>query len=96
MARERSPEPRHRIDLHGMTVDQAVRHLERSLTALRLGEPKVVRIVVGRGIGSPDGQSRLAPAIESWLRGPRGSQLGVTITGRASKGGAIDVRLGRR
>lgn len=94
MARRRSPEPEQQLDLHGMPVEQALRHLERALLSLRVGGVRDVRLILGRGIGSPDGRPRLAPAVEQWLRGADGARLGVTITGRAGKGGALDVRLG--
>ena len=90
----RRPLPEHEIDLHGLTVELALRHLERALLALRVGGVRDVRVILGRGIGSPDGRPRLAPAVEAWLRGRDGDRLGVTIAGRASKGGALDLRLG--
>lgn len=93
MARRR-PEPEQTIDLHGMTVERALRHLERALLGLRVAGVRDVRLICGRGLGSPDGQARLGPAVEAWLRGPAGDRLGATITGRPGKGGALDLRLG--
>jgi len=55
------------LDLHGLGVRDAVAETERFLRhAQALGEP-VVRIVYGKGRGSPGGRGVLRNVIPSWL-----------------------------
>ncbi len=55
------------LDLHGLGVREAVAQAERFLRqAQACGEP-VVRIVYGKGHGSPGGKGVLRDVIPSWL-----------------------------
>lgn len=56
------------IDLHGMTVDEAL-HAVRSLVIElhNKNEQGNVRIITGKGINSPDGKSILRPAVAGLL-----------------------------
>ena len=55
------------LDLHGYGVREAVEETERFLRhAQALGEP-VVRIVYGKGHGSPEGRGVLRDVIPRWL-----------------------------
>ena len=57
------------LDLHGFGVREAVDETERFLRhAHTLGEP-VVRIVYGKGHGSPGGRGVLRDVIPRWLEG---------------------------
>lgn len=87
--------PEHEVDLHGLKVEQALRHLERALTVFRSMGVDRVRIITGRGWGSPDGKARLKPAVREWLLGATGRRLGVSELSEASRGGAFDVLLVR-
>ncbi|MFT4540836.1 MAG: DNA-nicking Smr family endonuclease [Planctomycetota bacterium] len=95
MASSFQPEPEHEIDLHGLRVAQALRHLKLRLTVCRSMSIPRVRIITGRGWGSPGGKARLKPAVEEWLLGPEGRALGVREISEASQGGAWDVMLTR-
>ncbi len=85
--------PEHEIDLHGMKVEQALRHLERALASLRVARVRRVRVITGRGWGSPGGKSRLKPAVREWLVGPEGRRLGVRELSEAARGGAWDLMV---
>ena len=62
------------LDLHGLGVRAAVDETARFLRhAHRLGEP-VVRIVYGKGHGSPGGRGVLRDVIPRWLDG-EGAEL---------------------
>ncbi len=55
------------LDLHGLGVREAVAEVERFLRQVQAcGEP-VVRIVYGKGHGSPGGKGVLRDVIPSWL-----------------------------
>lgn len=57
------------LDLHGLGVREAVDETERFLRhAQTLGEP-VVRIVYGKGHGSPGGRGVLRDVVPRWLEG---------------------------
>ena len=58
-----------RVDLHGCTLDQARRRLAQELTRWRAGGATRGRVITGSGFGSPGGKARLAPEVDSWLRG---------------------------
>lgn len=93
MARFTPEPPEHEIDLHGKKVEQALRHLEEVLTRLRVARILHLRIITGRGWGSPEGRARLKPAVKEWLSGPQGERLGVKEVREAARGGALDIRL---
>lgn len=81
------------IDLHGLTVEQGLRRVRQELHAARVRRLTRVVIVTGAGWGSPDGRARLREAVESWLRGPEGRELGVKDVRRVHRGGALEVSL---
>jgi DNA-nicking Smr family endonuclease len=57
------------LDLHGLGVRAAIEETERFVRhAQTLGEP-VVRIVYGKGRGSPGGRGVLRDVIPRWLEG---------------------------
>ncbi len=86
---------RYEIDLHGLTVERAIRRLEQELTVCRARRTTPVLVITGRGFGSAGQQSVLGPAIEKWLRGARGGALGVVQCRRVQRGGALWVELSR-
>jgi DNA-nicking Smr family endonuclease len=92
---ERDDEPEvESIDLHGLTVEQALRRVAQELHAARVRRLVRVIVVTGAGWGSPGQKPVLLPRVEAWLRGPEARALGVRDVRRARGGGALDVRLG--
>ncbi|KAF7361940.1 Smr domain-containing protein [Mycena venus] len=51
------------IDVHGLFIAEAVNKVETALEAAILSGRKELRVIVGRGRGSKDGQPKLRPAI---------------------------------
>lgn len=93
MAAREDPNPLPELDLHGFRVEQAVRRLQQELHASRVRGLSGLRVLVGRGWGSPGQRAVLGPAIETWLKGPEARALGVLSFARANQGGALDLRL---
>lgn len=86
------PPPR-RIDLHGLSRDQARRRAVQELHASRVrGEARLV-LITGRGHGSRTGEPLLRDALETFLRDGPGRGLGVTNVVRVDRGGALQVDL---
>ena len=83
-----------RVDLHGCTLDQARRRLAQELTRWRAGGVTRGRVITGSGFGSPGGKARLAPEVDSWLRG-EGRAYGVTEVRPVPGQGAFDVTIER-
>jgi DNA-nicking Smr family endonuclease len=81
------------IDLHGLTVEQALRRVAQELHAARVRGRKRLLVVTGAGWGNKDQKAVLRPRIEAWLRGPEGRAFGVKDVQRAHRDGALDVRL---
>lgn len=88
-----------RLDLHGRTVDEALRKLERFLVASRGRGESVVLVIHGRGLNSAPGGPVLRPAVWAWLRSPGAARAAVMafVTARPRDGGAgaTVLRLGK-
>ncbi len=56
------------LDLHGMTIDAARGALSRFLREIRSKRQRCVRIVHGKGRGSPDGKPILKIRLQGWLQ----------------------------
>lgn len=56
------------LDLHGLTTALAKRELTDFLTACRYYNRRCVRIIHGKGRGSPDGKPVLKIHVNHWLR----------------------------
>jgi DNA-nicking Smr family endonuclease len=60
------------LDLHGLTADRAEHRLEMFLDRVAVSSPgQVVRVITGRGAGSPGGpvlQGVVRDALTGWLR----------------------------
>ena len=91
-----SPPPDWQIDLHGMSQSQALRRLRAAVQDCRYQRYRHLRVITGRGRGSPAGKSVLLPALLEWLDGPEAHALGVRSASLASTGGAIDVLVDPR
>lgn len=81
------------VDLHRLTVEQALRRLTQELHAARVRGLRRLLVVTGAGWGNPDHKPILRPRVEAWLRGPEGRVAGVKDVRRVHKGGALDVLL---
>jgi len=81
------------VDLHGLTVEQALRRVAQALHAARVRGYTRILVVTGAGWGNPDLKPVLRPRVEQWLRGPEGRAFGVKDVQRVHKGGALAVRL---
>ena len=81
------------VDLHGLTVAQALRRVAQSLHAARVRRRARILVITGAGWGNAQHEPVLRTHVEAWLRGPEGRALGVKDVQRVSKGGALDVRL---
>lgn len=60
--------PEETLDLHGKTLDEALRSLERFVANARGNHLSIVLVVTGKGLHSEDGRGVLKDAVESWLR----------------------------
>lgn len=81
----------HSIDLHGMTRDQALAALEQTMQSSLQASDRVLCVIHGRGLHSPDGQPVLKNGIYQWLkRGPMsGYILAVTPTPNTAGGSCL-------
>ncbi len=82
------------VDLHGLSVEKALRRVAQSLHAARVRGRTRLLVVTGAGWCNADQKPVLRPAVEAWLRGPEGRALGVKDVQRVHRDGALDVRLG--
>lgn len=57
------------LDLHGLGVREALEETERFLRHAQALDEPVVRIVYGKGHGSPGGRGVLREAVPRWLEG---------------------------
>jgi DNA-nicking Smr family endonuclease len=81
------------VDLHGLSVQQALRRVAQALHAARVRRRTRLLVVTGAGWGNPDWKPVLRPRVEEWLRGPEGRALGVKDVRRVHRDGALDVLL---
>jgi DNA-nicking Smr family endonuclease len=81
------------VDLHGLTVEQALRRVAQALHAARVRGRKRLLLITGAGWGNPDQKPVLRPRLEAWLRSPEGRALGVKDVQRAHRDGALQLRL---
>jgi len=81
------------VDLHGLTVEQALRRVAQALHTARVRRWKRLLVVTGAGWSNPTQTPVLRPRVEAWLRGPEGRALGVKDVQRVHRDGALDVLL---
>jgi len=55
------------LDLHGLSVKEAIAETKAFLEMSQRGRIRQVRIVYGKGLGSPGGQGVLRQVIPSWF-----------------------------
>jgi len=87
-----------RLDLHGMSVAEARRHLDLFLRTMRSRAEKCVLVIHGKGDHSPGGQAVLRGEISAWLsQGVSSEHVAAFATAREPDGGegAVYVLLRR-
>jgi DNA-nicking Smr family endonuclease len=85
------------LDLHGLGVRDALQETERFLRHARLNGERLVRIVYGKGHGSPGGRGVLREVVPRWLDG-EGRALVESyerVPDASGADGAVKVRLRR-
>jgi len=86
----------HSIDLHGMTRNQAISTLEHTLQSSLQTSDRVLRIIHGRGLHSPDGQPVLKNSVYQWLKmGPMSGYILAVTPAPNSAGGSCLLLLRR-
>ena len=84
------------IDLHGETVDAAIIMLEQACQELIAAKGRVLRVIHGRGLHSPNGEPILKQAVYAWLRcGPLSGYILAAIPCPKSSGGACLILFRR-
>lgn len=83
------------LDLHGLSVDGALRRTRSELARCRAGGARKLVLVTGKGYGSHGGRARILPEIERWLRGEEAQGLGAQGIRRLPHGGALEVSITR-
>ena len=81
------------LDLHGMTVAEAHRALERFLAEATDQGIRCVHVVHGKGFGSPGGHSTLKGTVDRWLRLHRSVLAFTSATAAHGGTGAVYVLL---
>ena len=88
-----------RLDLHGMTREEALVAAERFMERSRAAGLRAVLIIHGRGLNSNGGDPVLKPALLAWLGGAAATRAGVMAYApapqRAGGAGATVVLLRR-
>ena len=69
--------PEARLDLHGMTRDEALAAVERFVRQCRGGSFRAVMVIHGRGLNSEAAGPVLRPALHAWLGGAAATRAGV-------------------
>lgn len=85
----------HKIDLHGLRPEAAIKRLEQGLHTARAAGAGSALVVTGRGMSNRSGQPILRAQVEAWLRSPAGRRSGVASFSRESKGGALRILFQR-
>lgn len=88
--------PHDEIDLHGLTVDAARKHLARFLEHARSDRLTCVRVIHGKGLRSPRSTAVLKPRVRHWLRHDDRVLAYVPAQRRDGGSGALYVLLRRR
>ena len=81
------------LDLHGMTVAEAHRALERFLVEASVRDLRCVHVVHGKGFGSPAGRPALKGSVDRWLRLHRDVLAFTSATAADGGTGAVYVLL---
>jgi DNA-nicking Smr family endonuclease len=87
---DRAPE----IDLHGLRVPEALEAVRTALAAARRAGAPRLRIVCGKGRGSPAGKGVLREAVAGWLEANGYAGRYRREMDRDGRDGALSVDLG--
>ncbi len=82
-----------RLDLHGLTVDEARERLAAFVAGQRDHERRCVLIIHGKGLRSPGGRSVLKAFVHDWLDGHRAIATFCTALPRDGGDGAVYALL---
>jgi len=84
------------LDLHGMTRNQAIMTLEETCQTLIADKKRVLRVIHGRGLHSPEGRGIIKQAVYDYLRcGALSGYVLAAIPCPKSAGGACLILLRR-
>ena len=67
LSRRAFPEAAPEVDLHGLRVREALNALEAAIREAQARGERRLRIVCGKGLGSPGGVGVLREAVAGWL-----------------------------
>ncbi len=81
--------------MHGLSPAQALSRLQQGLHEARVLGAGDLLVITGLGWGNPGQEPILRSRVEAWLKGPEGRRAGVRSFQRVSRGGALELRLGR-
>ena len=81
------------LDLHGMTAQEAHAAVEDSLAMAWQGGDKLVQIIHGKGLHSPDGRGILRTSVRYWLENCRAVLAYCELPANA---GVVNVLLRKR
>ncbi|HUH59166.1 MAG TPA: Smr/MutS family protein [Candidimonas sp.] len=84
------------LDLHGATLDQARERLDTFLQSCLTHRIRCVRIVHGKGYGSPNGQAILKQTVRRWLAQMRDVLAYAECSEQDGGAGAVRVLLRAR
>jgi len=56
------------VDLHGLYVKESIAYTDQSIAEARARGDKEIRLIVGKGIHSPNHAAKLKPAIEELMQ----------------------------
>ena len=92
---KKSSQPRATLDLHGKSVNEALRQLEFFINRAILLKLSSVLVIVGKGIHSKDGQPAIKDAVLGWMNN-KGAKLVFSFKEAPQKhggNGALIVKL---
>lgn len=88
------PDTAPEIDLHGLRVPEALAAVRNALAAARRAGAPRLRIVCGKGRGSPGGKGVLREAVAGWLEANGYSGRYRREVDRDGRDGALSVDVG--
>jgi len=84
------------IDLHGMTRDKSIAALEKTMQSSLQTSDRVICVIHGRGLHSPDGRPILKQSIYQWLKnGPMSAHVLAVTPAPNTAGGSCLILLRR-
>ena len=87
--------PDWQIDLHGCSVEQALRKLRFAVQNCRQQRYDTLLAITGRGLHNARQESVLSPVVLAWAESEEARALGVLGARLESKGGAVSMEIAR-